>query len=276
MFQDSTTVDTRAVITAQATTACLPGKRFDDALAQISAGIGEPLLGCLGVCHVQLCPQNYGILNIEDAIRWRQTYANTQLRLHANVRVTHEVRRSALADVNSNTLPWFQKLAEVSNALGSPAYTLHAGERASGATLPQLQRQLHTLCDLFGIPVGVEALYPSGKGKWLLDTWDDHRWLLDSGCYYAIDLSHLNIVRRKSRYLDIGLVKDLLCSPNALEIHISDNDGFRDSHLPLTEPPWWWRLLNDATRAGISAVVFSEGMQRRNRPMRPPAALASA
>lgn len=263
-------------INAQATTACLPGKRFEDALAQIACGIDEPLLGRLGLDAIQLCPQSFGILSVETAKRLRQTYLNSQLRLHANVRVTHEVRRCALADVSADTMPWFRQVATVSAALNSPAYTLHAGEHASGATLPQLQRKVQALCDLFGIPVGVEALYPSGKGKWLLDTWDDHRWLLDSGCFYALDLSHLNIVRRKSRHLDSGLVKDLLCSPNALEIHISANDGLRDSHLPLTEPPWWWRLLDDASRAGMSAVVFSKGMQRRNRPVRPPNALASA
>jgi hypothetical protein len=104
----------------------------------------------------------------------------------------------------------------------------------------------------------------------LVSTWDEYRRLLDLGVCYGLDLSHLNIVARRERRRDPGLVRALLTSPQCIEVHVSDSDGRRDVHWMLTEPPWWWTVLRTAHRVGMTAVVFSEGNQLRDPGRRSP------
>ena len=59
-------------------------------------------------------------------------------------------------------------------------------------------------------------------------------------------------------------MRALLTSPRRLKVHVSDNDGRRDVHWMLTDPPWWWVVLTTAHRIGMTAVVFSEGNQLRD------------
>ena len=92
--------------------------------------------------------------------------------------------------------------------------------------------------DLFGIPVGVEGHYPTPNGKqhWLISTWQEYQQLLESGVNYALDLSHLNILAVQTNHVEWSLVHELLSSPHCLEIHLSDNHGYADQHLPLSNP----------------------------------------
>lgn len=246
--------------TIHATSACFPGFTLRHALDRITAGVAEPIIGPLSAAHVQCCPQSFGQISEGEAEALREDYPGSQLRLHANARV---IERHVLFDastVDESTLPYFRALADRSRRLGARAISIHAGhaDNADLATLFDNLRRLQE--EVFGdVRVALEGLYPHPKRPQLLSTWADYEALLRSGLPYAIDLSHLNIVcRAEGDRLD--LVRELIASPNAIELHISGNDGRRDSHAFLVDEPWWLPLLD---LAGPNAIVFSESNQTR-------------
>lgn len=245
------------------TTACYPGVSHNQAVAQIVAGTTvEPMLGALSGEHVQLCPQNVGRIDETQARRLRDEFPGTALRLHANVHVAPKRSMAAASGFSEATVEYFRSLARVSQALGAPAYTLHAGHRQ--CSLEQLRSNVLEIEELFGVPVGVEGHYPErgDADRWLISNWHEYRWLLDSGLKYALDLSHLNIVARASGRRDAAFLREMLSSQCCIEVHLSDNNGVGDDHETLDSAPWWFELL-DAVNP--SAVVFSEGNQRRHR-----------
>lgn len=249
----------------QATTACLPGKRHYDAVSMIRAGIEEPILGRLGYAHVQLCPQHP--TRIDDALvdRLLEDFPDTRFRLHASVRLGNSVestgadkRRVIYDAANVGDWCWFKEAARLSRRLGATVYTVHAGHREH-ATLSQMRDNVARMIDMFGCLVGVEGLYPE-RGRWLVQDWREYAWLLDSGLYFALDMSHLNIVARKSGIWEESIVRQMLASPRCLEVHLSGNDGLSDRHERLEDQPVWWEWLSGVHPR---TVVFSEGMQAK-------------
>lgn len=238
----------------QGATACFPGVRFGEAVRRLVDGVEEPLLGRLGTAHVQLCPQNFGVLDEAAVERLRGDFPAVRFRLHANVRVLRQVYRFSASDFSQDTAFYFRRLAEISRALEAEAYTLHAGRRH--CTLGELRCKVQALEDLFGMPVGVEGHYPAPRNRWLLSDWDEYRWLLESGLRFVADLSHLHIVACATGRREERLVEELLACDRCIEIHVSANDGRRDLHRPMDRQPWWWPLLE---RRNPKAVVFSEG-----------------
>jgi len=251
-------------MTVNAATACFPGYTPEDALEALAAGVVEPLMGRLSVARVQLCPQNHGVLTEDRLERLCLAYPDTQFRLHANVRTVRGQPRWTAADVGPASTAYFQEVGRLSQLIGAEAYTLHAGHRAS-ASLEQLEKNRRTLEDLMGIPVGIEGMYPVRRSTWLIDSWAEYRWLLEAGARFAVDLSHLKIVATHERQVDEGLVAALLASPNCLEVHVSDNDGRRDTHHVPGKPVWWMPLLVAAVQENRNLVIFSEGNRLRSR-----------
>lgn len=243
---------------AHAATATLPGLHTLDAIERIAAGVHEPLLGRLLDDHIQLCPQNRGTLDEAACEELRARWPSTRFRPHANVRVLPRLRlfdaSSPLADAGH----LFDAVATVCQRLQSPCYTLHAGYRVN-ASLPEMIDNVMRLQDRFPCPVGVEGLYPDPQRQQLMDCWSDYERVLCAGVPLAVDLSHLQIVARREGPCD-DLVRALLSSPTTLEVHLSANDGRRDSHDVLRSEPWWWHL-RDAIQP--RATVFSEGNQLR-------------
>lgn len=216
----------------------------------------DPLLGRLSTTRLQLCPQSRGRLDMDAATALRQTHPEVEWRLHANVHVEAIMRFVDLCDWPQEQ-GWFAEAARVSAALGAPAYTAHAGKRGN-ATVQDVLSYVRDVEQLFGIPVGVEGHYPTQGNRWLFSSWEEYRLLLESGVRYALDLSHLHILACCSGQVEWTLVKEMLASPQCLELHVSGNDGSADQHQPLQEPPWWWSLLPYLHK---DAVVFSEGRQ---------------
>lgn len=214
----------------------------------------DPLLGQLSTTHLQLCPQNRGRVDraMADDLRWH--YPGIRFRLHANVQLGEKLLRVDWCDWETQR-SWFETCAEVSAALGAPAYTAHAGRRGK-ATVEQVLRCVRLAEQDFGIPVGIEGHYPTPRDTWLISTWEEYRQMLESGVHYALDLSHLNILAVQSGRIEWDLIRDLLASDQCLEIHVSENDGTGDQHLPMTTVPWWFSLLE---HAHPDVVIFSEG-----------------
>lgn len=251
-----------------AATACYPGLRHEAAVSKLVNGTVEPALGVLAVQHIQLCPQNFGAIDDVLINKVKAIAPDTQFRLHANVRVpVNGQPHWDASNFSKTTKAYFQELAEVSKKLKAPAYSLHAGSRKN-TTLASLCDTQKALQDMFEIPVAIEGMYPTARDDYLVSTWQEYRWLIDNNIPYALDLSHLAIVAKRTRYIDEALVFDLMTSDLCLEIHVSDNDGRSDSHLVLDSQPWWWKSLKEARAVNDSPVLFSEGNQLKGIPLK--------
>lgn len=77
------------------------------------------------------------------------------------------------------------------------------------------------------LPV-IEVMY----GRYALGTGRDIRRAMDAGLKLAVDVSHLHIqvCQQTASQSDVDA---LLAYDRVAEIHLSQNDGVRDSHLPL-------------------------------------------
>jgi uncharacterized protein (UPF0276 family) len=203
---------------------------------------------------MQLCPQNTGVLNPTIAHQLKNQYPDTEWRLHANVRIANVNRIIDLCDWQTEKA-YFRQLADISKALDAPVYSAHAGKRQN-ASVEDVIRYSKEMTQCFGIPVAIEGHYPVAGNIGLFSRWQEYQLLLESGAYFALDLSHLNILATQTHKVDIPLVAEMLASERCMEIHVSANDGQRDQHLPLSNPPWWWPLLVNAHE---NAVIFSEG-----------------
>lgn len=262
----------------QVSLACWPAASQLEALRACvrpdgSSAMIEPLWGRLCAQHAQLVPQSRGIINEEYVAFLRQHYPSTQFRLHANARVQLLHRVVDIADyARPECRSWFNDAARISRLLGAPAYSAHSGLRAR-ATVRDIVLASQRLADLFGCPVAIEGQYPTPPdNRFLIDSWEEYRELFDSGAYYALDLSHLNILAAKTGRIERTLTAEMLACERCLEVHVSSNDGHHDQHdvCQRHHPPWWLALLEQHTHE--KAVIFSEGDQRRARAQRPKAA----
>lgn len=251
-------------IKVNAASACLPGTPIISAITRIAAGVTEPLWGQLANDHVQVCPQHPGRITEQVVDELMAIAPSTQFRLHANVFAGDKrfIFDASTLETEQHR-GYFRTLAALSQRMKAPAYTLHAGYQHQ-ATLDQMRDNVLAIQDLFDIPVGVEALYPvsrrdmaMGRKPQLLSTWKELEWLMSSGLYMAIDLSHIQIIANAEGRRD-DLLADLLAHPRLIEVHVSDNDETRDSHDVCREDTWWLPLLR-AAPLSKGCVIFSEG-----------------
>jgi hypothetical protein len=205
---------------------------------------------------LQLCPQNRRGVNRELCDILLERYPDTEFRLHANVNITGRPFIVDASNWGDYTLDWFTTLREYVQLLKTPLYTLHAGRR-DNCTLPELFDKVREIEDFLQISVGVEGLYPEREGKWLINSWQEYEAMLNSGVNYALDLSHLNIVAYYEQSKPLDLLKALLESKQCIEVHISDNEGYRDSHFHIVKEPWWWDSLQFTNP---SVDIFTEGV----------------
>lgn len=239
--------------------ACWPGLDYAQIPGVLAHPHVEPLFGALSTTHVQLVPQTMRQFDEACADSLRQAFPGIRFRLHANVRVLPRHRMADLSTFDTD-LDWFRQAAAISQRLGAPVYSAHAGYRRN-ASLDTVLDNARRCADLFGCPVAVEGLYPDRHDSQLVSKWAEYRALSGSGVPYALDLSHLNIVAHRYGRND-ALVADMLACERCIEVHVSDNDGSGDWHQVCAEPPWWYPML---FHINPSAVIFSEGNHRRRR-----------
>lgn len=216
----------------------------------------DPVLGKIDTRHVQLCPQNGPLRLTKEVLeQLQERWPKTTFRLHANARV---LDKPFLFDFG--TIDFFPEyrlaLVELLKFLEAP-YSLHA---ACGKNTISAKKQIERCQKLeqeAGVPVGIEGLYPGVTN--VFSSWVDYAMLLDHDVRFAVDLSHLNIVREKEGKPPEGLVEALLANKNCIEVHVSGNDGHSDSHKTVEEGTWWTDLLN---QVNPHAVIFYEGRQK--------------
>lgn len=253
-------------IKVNAATAMFPGFDFNEAVDILARGVVEPLHGAIATDAVQLCPQSMGRIDEAACESLRSRHPGIAFRLHANARVLDRHYLLDASSFNADTRFYFEALADRSRRLGAKVYSLHAGYRADcsqQAMFDNLQR----IQDIFGdCVVALEGLYPNAHRPHLMDTWASYEAAMQRGIALAIDLSHLALVGQAERRFDLDLAGALVGHHRTVEIHLSGNDGVRDSHALLTKEPWWWPVLD---QAHPEATVFTEANHvraaRRNR-----------
>lgn len=234
-----------------ATTATWAHLSYSDAMLRL-ADTSDPFIGKISTAHVQLCPQNAGFNTKEQILELADAYKDTQFRLHADVKVAGRFTKADLCWYNEENIKNWKCIADISNELKAPCYSLHAGERKE-CTLEQLFDKYNRIQELFDAPVAIEGHYPASNNMWLLSDWEEYRLLFAKDINFVVDLSHFNIIARRHGW-DDELVEALITSPKCLEIHVSDNSGVNDSHQPIENEPIWWKYLKNST-----ADVFYEG-----------------
>ena len=259
----------------QATTAQFPGYTFEEACDRIAEGVTEGF-GRVHMDHVQLCPQASDFVDEICIQKLQQKYPQTKFRLHANVRIDRALRILDASGYSKECKWYYQRLAELSEQLSASGYSLHSGYRKN-ASLEKMKDNVLEIQSFFPCDVMVEGMYPDDRKDWLIKNWEEYEWLLNSKLLYAIDLSHLNIVKKRLNTVDVGLVYELLSHPNCREIHLSYNHGNHDSHLQLKskfyEDSWWKEVWLDAMeqreRNGIELPIhFTEGRCAMRTPNR--------
>ncbi|HEU4412297.1 MAG TPA: TIM barrel protein [Polyangiaceae bacterium] len=148
-------------------------------------------------------------------------------------------------------------------SVGAEAYSVHPGSFALGwererayATFADNARWLLASCRERGIAFGVEMMFPMPEGsrmRNLLDSSDEVdrfcRDLPEAGL--VVDVAHMRLWSGEGRE---ALFERYVA--RALEVHVSDNDGRRDTHTPVHERTWWWRKLASVP-AGVPIVLES-------------------
>jgi hypothetical protein len=218
--------------------------------------------GAVSSCaKIQLCPQHRYHLDDELADTLMEAFPGTQFRLHASVRVQKpHIIVDASTPASTEVDDYFTLVASLSKRFGSSVYSLHAGERKN-CSLDEMAERIQRLQDRMGMVVAVEGLYPNAHRPQLLDSWQEYGWLLNSGLSYALDLSHVQIIAAREKRIETGLLREMLASPRCVEVHLSNNDGFVDSHQPILDTArlWWW---NELAHAHVDTDFFTEGNVR--------------
>ncbi len=244
-----------------AVSACWSSYPYQKAIQNIVDGTLEPIIGVLAHQHVQLCPQHADYISEPLIDHLMNQFPDIQFRLHADVRLKNKRGYSIdLSDFCDENLWYFQELAQISQQMKAPLYSLHAGRR--NGSIDELFEKAKKMEDIFDCPVAIEGLYPFNGHQYFIDSWHEYEKLSQSGCNYAIDLSHLNILATKEGWRE-DLVLETLSKNQCKEIHVSFNEGYHDSHMIGTNEQkeqwekWHFFIKNSCTKADI----FSEGNQ---------------
>lgn len=245
--------------------AAYPGLRHPDAAitaceAAKAGVLSEPLFPIISAKHVQLVPQNFGVIDLDLCDFLLKAFSETQFRLHANVCVLKRLVRVDISNFDQHQ-DWFKQAAIINRHLNAPAYSAHSGYR-SEATMHEMLTNAKKISDLFNCPVAVEGQYPTSKNDLLVSTWQEYRELFESGVPYALDLSHINILATQTQHKELTMLSEMLACERCLEIHVSENDGRGDWHQVCETTPWWHPLLK---YAHSDAVIFTEGNHRKKR-----------
>lgn len=198
-----------------------------------------------GISHVELA---IGVKPSPDTVDVLRHYQQQGMQYRAHHAFVWQGQRSFNL-AQSFDARYFERLSDWLVAMGITAYSVHAGsfnsfdERiAAYARFLNHLEQLGQLCRERGIRLGVETMYPAGingtSQYFLQDTTEVEQLLRDlPNINLVVDMAHLNIWKKETipqKLQLLGLACDRL-----LEIHVSDNDGYRDSHTVISDRTWW-------------------------------------
>lgn len=221
------------------------------------------VLWAAGVRHVELA---IGVKPSRDTVAVLRQYRGQGMQYRAHHAFVWEGQRSFNL-AHRFDAAYFERLTDWLVAMNITAYSVHGGSYSSGDGTVANERflnhleQLAQMCRDRSIRLGVETMYPApgeSASQYLLQNVAEIEQLLATlpQIDLVVDMAHLNLwqgqtVQEKLRLLE--LVPDRL-----LEIHVSDNDGHRDSHAPITQTTWWGPYVH--TFPGHVPIVLESRM----------------
>ena len=196
-----------------------------------------------GIRHVELA---IGVKPSADTVEVLQEYGRRGIQYRAHHAIVWQERRSFnLAEQFDRS--YFERLTDWMAAMNITAYSVHPGSVSTHQSnsinfwLDHLE-QLAQLCHDRRIRFGVETMYPSlfdhTRRELLRSRTEIEQFLnLMPGVELVVDMAHLNLWHDCSTEEKLHLFQ--LARDRILEIHISDNDGLRDTHTAINEKTWW-------------------------------------
>ncbi len=149
----------------------------------------------------------------------------------------------------SLNVPYFERLTDWLAMMNIQAYSVHAGSYPPAGnrsiawfTFLENLACLLQLCRDRRIRLGVETMYPAlaGEGKqYFLQDAPEVDQVLHAlpELGLVVDMAHLNLWQHTPVEVKLNLLQQY--SHRLLEVHVSDNDGHRDSHTPIHKHTWW-------------------------------------
>lgn len=248
-------------------TAVYPGKPIQMAISSIFKNItiqDKPFENYQwDFSDIQICPQHIGFLTKRQFEKIQETYSTTKFRLHANVRLQSELIFFDASNTINDKKEYVQKLKLMIEMTKNDIYTYHAPQRKK-ISWKKIKKNVLDLQDYLNVCVGVEGLYPVEKFK---DIWSNsieaYEKLMNSGLFFVVDLSHLNILYYKENKNDLikELTKELLNHKNCIEVHISGNNGIYDQHHIIQDKNIWW--LDILKNSKYQKTIFCESKQSK-------------
>ena len=198
-----------------------------------------------GIRHVELA---IGVKPSPDTVEVLRHYQQQGMQYRAHHALVWAEGRSFNLAHNFDAR-YFERLTDWLVTIGITAYSVHGGSYFPGddptaAYMRFLNHldQLEQLCRDRGIRLGVETMYPAlsdDTSQYLLQNATQIEQLLYDlpDIHLVVDMAHLNIWKTETISEKLHLLG--LAHNRLLEIHLSDNDGYRDSHATITDQTWW-------------------------------------
>ncbi|MGG6270681.1 TIM barrel protein [Leptolyngbya sp. AN03gr2] len=204
-----------------------------------------------GVRHVELA---IGVKPSADTVEVLQEYGQCEMQYRAHHAIVWQEHRAATQIPQGSfnlaqqfDRSYFERLTDWMAGMNIIAYSVHPGSVSVHRSdsfdqwLDHLEQLAQLCCDR-RIRFGVETMYPSVFDHTRRDLM---RSLMEIEQFLTVlpqieivvDMAHLNLWHDCSIEEKLRLFQ--LAQNRILEIHISDNDGLRDTHTAINERTWW-------------------------------------
>lgn len=211
----------------------------------MTTGEALQVLWAANVRHIELA---IGVKPSSDTTAVLRHYQQQGMHYRAHHALVWEESQSFNL-AHSFNVNYFERLTDWLAAMNITAYSVHAGSftRADDPTTAYDRfaghlEKLRQLCGDRHIRLAVETMYPNSAvegSQYLLQNAAQVEQLLQDlpELDLVIDMAHLHIWKTESIAQKLQLLDRF--ADRLLEIHISDNDGQRDSHTTISDRTWW-------------------------------------
>jgi hypothetical protein len=121
------------------------------------------------------------------------------------------------------------------------AISLHPSNKSWELSLSKLDKKIKQIEKILGVPLYVETMYKESDWYNYEDLIKDNR----CGSKLLIDVSHVNIWTKNNKAQTEDIVCALLDKYEVGSIHLSSNNGHRDSHDLIKPDAWFYKYLNE-------------------------------
>lgn len=211
----------------------------------VTTGEALATLWAAGVRHIELA---IGMKSSPDTLEVLRQYQQQGMQYRAHHAFVWDGQRPFNL-AHTFDACYFERLTNWLVTMDIRAYSVHAGSYsrsdnpdAAYACFLENVAQLGQLCRDRTIQFGMETMYPTpfeAAHQYLLQNNIQVEQFLQDMPHInlVVDMAHLNIWRTPSTLEKLQVLQTAL--NRILEIHISDNDGYRDTHTAIGDRTWW-------------------------------------